>query len=144
MKDELLAIILLPPSTWSMLQSDRLRVTAVAAAPNQGQRFAARRSSDILLPTRSPHQIAALEITLSKPRCPNPMPYNTSQRQIQLLGSKLGKLHAHTTFKYRKSGVLQIYVCRESEATKFAKSAQTGMAVAANARGVSNDPSLLL
>jgi len=25
MKDELLAIMLLPPSTWSMLQSDRLR-----------------------------------------------------------------------------------------------------------------------
>jgi hypothetical protein len=49
------------------------------------------------------------------------MPYNTSQGQIQLLGSKLGKLHAHTTFKYRKSCALQIYVCRESEATKFAK-----------------------
>ena len=30
------------------------------------------------------------------------MPYNTSQRQIQPLNSKLDKLHAHATFNEEK------------------------------------------
>ena len=63
------------------------------------------------------------------------MPYNTSQRQIQLLSSKLGKLHAHTTFNTEKVVPCE-FTCAENP--KFWTNrwtAQTGMAVAANARG---------
>ena len=69
------------------------------------------------------------------------MPYNTSQRQIQPLNSKLDKLHAHATFNEEKV-VRCEFTCAENPKSlnlqsfgQVASSAQTGMAVAANARG---------
>jgi hypothetical protein len=49
------------------------------------------------------------------------MPYNTSQRQIQPLNSKLDKLHAHTTFNEEKV-VRCGFTCAENpKVAKFAK-----------------------
>ena len=73
MKDELLAIMLLPPSTWSMLQSNQLRVR-VAAANESGATEVWREGAPVLDCRFENH---TLETQINPPK-PNAIQYITT------------------------------------------------------------------